>query len=274
MSVLDDKVRLLLGGDVRLQEGFSHENIVFRDGVPFSAVLGFGGTRVRKRISPDGQFLLEENKGKIRVLDGEEIFIEDAEIVRMYGHSPETVTISISGRNGFLTVPESLEIMESYKGMDPMKGATIHGERGCPLDLYAETVRAYREKYPDLPLGAALPVPDPEGIRTLKDAGAVNFKTSVRKPEDFTEAVWEGLRESADIFGKGMVTCGIHIDENTDDAVLERILDRMCSLGVMPDIKVWKSEVTGKKEVSAGRYCGILRRSKEIMEKYGLDASG
>jgi hypothetical protein len=66
--------------------------------------------------------------------------------------------------------------MESYKGMDPMKGVTIHGERGCPLNLYAETVRAYHEKYPDLPLGAALPVPDPEGIRTLKDAGAVNFK--------------------------------------------------------------------------------------------------
>lgn len=50
-DALRDKIHLLHGGDVEIPEGFRNENIVYRDGEPYSITIAFKGTRARKRIS-------------------------------------------------------------------------------------------------------------------------------------------------------------------------------------------------------------------------------
>ena len=54
-DALRDKIHLLHGGDVEIPEGFRNENIVYRDGEPYSITIAFEGTRARKKISDKGQ---------------------------------------------------------------------------------------------------------------------------------------------------------------------------------------------------------------------------
>ena len=271
---LKDKVHLLHGGDVEIPEGYKNENITCHDGVPYSLVIAFEGTRIRKRISDKGQFRLVEKDGKLSLLDNGKEFLDDIRILKMYGHSPETVTVSIFRRDRLLTVEEALEIMDSYEGMDPIKGITIHGGFGCPFDLYADVVSAYHQRYPQYTIGVALPLPGDKGVNALKKAGASDFKTSVHDLEQFDDSIWKGLEYAVSIFGRGKVTCGVHMDRTAADGTIESIIERMCSIGVMPDIKVKRSKSTGVKEVPEECYCDILKKSKAAMERNGLTVEG
>lgn len=273
-DALRDKIHLLHGGDVETPEGFRNENIVYRDGEPYSITIAFEGTRARKKISDKGQFRLVEENGKLRLLDDGKDFLDDIKILKMYGHSPDTVTISVSMRDRILTPEEALGIMDSYEGMDPIKGITIHGDFGCPFDAYVDVVRAYHEKYPQYPIGVALPLPNDKGVRMLKEAGASDFKTSINDLKQFDDTMWASLEDAISVFGRGRITCGIHLNESMNDDILNPIIERMCSIGIMPDIKAMRSRTTGIMEASEERHYEALIKSKAAMERNGLSSEG
>ncbi len=270
-DILELKARLVLGGDVSIPVGFSHPNMEVRGGEPHSAVLDLGGIRVRKRVSDGGQFRLSDDGGSLALLEGDEVLAGDVSIVRMFGHSPETVTVSITRDGRDLTVDEALAVMGSYDGMGTIRGVTIHGERTDPHH-YAAVVAAYRSAHP-YPIGVGSSDLDQGTIRMLRGAGAVNLKTTVRDIGDIDEPFWSRLSDAVEVFGRGMVVCTLYITEDVSDDVFMRVVDRMCSIGAMPDAKVRRSE-TGGREATPERYCALLRAMANSMSENGLDGSG
>ena len=273
VGTLEAKARLVLGGDVSLPEGFDDPLIDHRDGRPYSLVLSFDGCMVRKRISPDGQFSLVEEGGILSLEDSGKPFLEDVGIVRMFGHSPTTITVSIAKGGKVLSTEEALAIADGYSEMEPLKGVTIHGGSPCTIGHYAEVVRAYRERYPDLPIGVGSEDLGSAAIRILKDAGATNIKVTVKDRSNLVD-LWDRFGDAVSVFGRGMVVCTMYIGQSATDASLLDDAERLCSIGVMPDLKVRKTAEGGRKDVPLDRYMAILERSKESMRRHGLDGSG
>ena len=271
-DLLEIKARLVLGGDVSIPEGFSHPHIDMRDGEPHSMVLGFQGIMVRKKVSRDGQFALCDDGGVLSLREGDELLSDHVSIVPMFGHSPETVTVTISKGGKEMSVEEALAIMDSYSGMEVIRGVTINGNRADPRH-YADVVSAYSSRY-DHPIGVGSNDMDPQVVRMLREAGAVNMKVGITDVHDVDEGFWLRLSDTVGVFGKGMVTCSLFVTDDVSDDELLDVIDRMCSIGAMPDVKVRRSEETGLKEATPERYCYIQRSMKSIMERYGLDGSG
>jgi hypothetical protein len=271
MDILETKARLVLGGDITIPEGFEHPYIELREGAPHSMVISFGGTRVRKKVSADGQFELRADDGRLSVYEGDEMLADDVGIVRMFGHSPDTVTVVIDRKDHTLTVGEALAVMDSYSEMDPIRGVTIHGER-CDIDLYTDVVRAYRDRYPAMTIGVGAH-PGAGSIPALKDAGADNIKFGSKSVSDI-DAMRQDMEQAVGCFGKGNVVCTVHLGKDMSDDSFLDMISGLCSIGVMPDIKVKRSVETKEKEASPERYCRILRATKGMMAENGLDPSG
>ncbi len=314
---LKKKAVLTLGGGVRIPDGFvmpfriSHSTA--GPGAGFgSAVFAFGKFRVKKAISyTAGEFELVPSGDGYRLDRGGRPFLDDVRIEPVVRHSPEQAFFNLDPRCMFrcaycnsprldpsedkhLSVGKVLEmIRESMQEYDVRCVSFTSGVVGSideTVGRIADAVRAVRTEYPYMRIGVEPYVSCRKQIELLRNSGADEIKINLETPDrdifakvcpdlDF-DGIWSLLRDASEIFGRWNVISNIIYGMGESDELLERTMDRMCSMGVIPGLRALRLNTIniGNMEnavgvldrVSPERAIGLAEIQKRCLEKYGL----
>ncbi|MDR2865824.1 MAG: radical SAM protein [Methanomassiliicoccaceae archaeon] len=273
-DLIRKKVQLILGGDVRLPEGFRMPYRISRSTAgpgagKRSAVFSFGGMRVKKGISYDPcEFMLVDGDGTLSLTRDGLPFIENVTIMPVVFHSPEQAFFNLDQRcryncrfctspllkndvTKYLTDEKIVDmIRDSMNEHDVISVALTSGVIGTAqetADRMISCVKAIRNAFPNIPIGVE-PYVDSEGqIKALKDAGADEMKINLETPRtDIFEKVCpeldhttilEMLRMSVKIFGRGKVTSNLIFGIGENDGDLEGCMDMLASFGCVATLR-------------------------------------
>lgn len=266
---------LSLGGNVRMPEGFvmpfriSHSTAGPGAGED-SAVFAFDGLRLKKNITygEEGEFEFHVTPEGYSMTHNGEPFIDRVEIRPIAAHSPEQAFFTIDPRCiyncAYCTSPTLPK--QDYKGLSPedmvektrkiMQTQTvksigftsgIYGSVQDTVDRFEACVRAFKEAFPDLPVGVMPYLDDVSQIRQLKDAGAeeisLNIECSTRRlmdrvcPDLDYDLIYTMLEESVKVFGRGKVTSTVIFGIGETEEELFACVDRLCDMGVVPLVR-------------------------------------
>ena len=315
---LNRKAILTLGGGVLLPKGFELPYRISRStagpGAGFgSFAFSFNGYRVKKSVSYEsGEFELHQrDDGSLYLTRHGEPFIDDITIEPVVRHCPEQAFFNIDPRCIFhcaycnsplldmsedkhLSTEKIMEMLDESVSMYDVKAVSftsgVVGSVDATIDRFVDVVRAVRGRYPDIPIGVEPYVSTREHILMLKDAGADEIKLNLETPrKDIFEKVcpdldlngiWSLLKDAVDIFGKGKVISNIIYGMGETDADLSDVIDRLCSMGVIPGLRALRTnginsiqltDAIGVPEpITSERALGLARMQKEIMKKHGL----
>lgn len=140
-------------------------------------------------------------------------------------------------------------------------------------------VRALRRF--DLPIGVSI-YPTPDTPRRLHDLGVaeVKFNLETATPALFAQlcpgldrdAVWEALRQSVALFGRGRVFSNVIVGLGETDEELERCIDDLVRLGVIPVIRPLSpaADLANLPRPSAERLLRIFDAHKQALQRAGL----
>lgn len=315
---LNRKAILTLGGGVLLPKGFELPYRISRStagpGAGFgSFAFSFNGYRVKKSVSYEsGEFELHQrDDGLLYLTRHGEPFIDDITIEPVVRHCPEQAFFNLDPRCIFhcaycnspllnmsedkhLSTEKIMEMLDESVSMYDVKAVSftsgVVGSVDATVDRFVDVVRAVRGRYPDIPIGVEPYVSTREHILMLKDAGADEIKLNLETPrKDIFEKVcpdldlngiWSLLKDAVDIFGKGKVISNIIYGMGETDADLSDVMDRLCSMGVIPGLRALRTnginsiqltDAIGVPEpITSERALGLARMQKEIMKKHGL----
>lgn len=315
---LNRKAILTLGGGVLLPKGFELPYRISRStagpGAGFgSFAFSFNGYRVKKSVSYEsGEFELHQrDDGSLYLTRHGEPFIDDITIEPVVRHCPEQAFFNLDPRCIFhcaycnsplldmsedkhLSTEKIMEMLDESVSMYDVKAVSftsgVVGSVDATVDRFVDVVRAVRGRYPDIPIGVEPYVSTREHILMLKDAGADEIKLNLETPrKDIFEKVcpdldlngiWSLLKDAVDIFGKGKVISNIIYGMGETDADLSDVMDRLCSMGVIPGLRALRTnginsiqltDAIGVPEpITSERALGLARMQKEIMKKHGL----
>ena len=315
---LNRKAVLTLGGGVLLPKGFELPYRMSRStagpGAGFgSFAFSFNGYRVKKSVSYEsGEFELHQrDNGSLYLTRHGEPFIDDITIEPVVRHCPEQAFFNLDPRCIFhcaycnsplldmsedkhLSTEKIMEMLDESVSMYDVKAVSftsgVVGSVDATVGRFVDVVKAVRGKYPDIPIGVEPYVSTREHILMLKDAGADEIKLNLETPrKDIFEKVcpdldlngiWSLLKDAVDIFGKGKVISNIIYGMGETDADLSDVMDRPCSMGVIPGLRALRTnginsiqltDAIGVPEpITSERALGLARMQKEIMKKHGL----
>lgn len=315
---LNRKAILTLGGGVLLPKGFELPYRISRStagpGAGFgSFAFSFNGYRVKKSVSYEsGEFELHQrDDGSLYLTRHGEPFIDDITIEPVVRHCPEQAFFNLDPRCIFhcaycnsplldmsedkhLSTEKIMEMLDESVSMYDVKAVSftsgVVGSVDATVDRFVDVVRAVRGRYPDIPIGVEPYVSTREHILMLKDAGADEIKLNLETPrKDIFEKVcpdldlngiWSLLKDAVDIFGKGKVISNIIYGMGETDADLSDVMDRLCSMGVIPGLRALRTnginsiqltDAIGVPEpITSERALGLARMQKEVMKKHGL----
>lgn len=315
---LNKKAILALGGGVRLPEGFvlpfriSHSTA--GPGAGFgSAVFAFGKYRVKKAVSYSaGEFELVVDGDRLSMTRRGEPFIDEIRLEPVVRHSPEQAFFNLDPRCMFhcaycsspLLDPSedkhlsTEKIMEMLEESDSQYGfrcvsftSGVVGSIQQTVDRMAEAVKAVKVRFPDVPIGVEPYVVTREQVQQLKDAGAEEIKINVESPSreifqrvcpdlDY-DGIWEMLGIAVEIFGRGKVTSNIIFGMGETDEQMEQVMDRLCSMGVIPGIRALRTNtinmesmgevLQGVERATPQRAVLLAQKQKECMVRHGFD---
>ncbi len=315
---LTRKAVLALGGGVRLPEGFelpyrvSHSTAGPGAGSN-AAVFAFGRYRVKKGIShKGGEFELVLKDGGYALTRRGEPFLDDVRLEPVVRHSPQQAFFNLDPRCMFHCVycnsprldPKEDKHLSKERIMAMLAESMAEHDVGCvsftsgvvgsiggTVERMAEVVRAVRERYPDMPIGAEPYVGCEEHIRILREAGADEIKINLESPrKDIFERVcpdldwdgiWDRLSEAVAAFGRGRVVSNIIYGMGETDEDMEQAMDRLCSMGVVPGIRALRmnpmnvegmeSAIGRQDAVSPERAVRLALMQKGCMLRHGFD---
>ena len=312
------KAILTLGGGVLLPEGFTLPCRVSHStagpGAGFgSFAFSFGGYRVKKSVSYDtGEFELHErDDGSLYLTHGGEPFIDSITIEPVVRHCPEQAFFNLDPRCIFhcaycnsplldmsedkhLSTERIMEMLRESVSMYDVKAVSftsgVVGSVDDTVDRFVDVVRAVRSEYPEMPIGVEPYVSSREHIEMLRSVGADEIKLNIETPrKDIFERVcpeldYDGilglLEDAVNVFGRGKVISNIIYGLGETDEDLERMMERLCSIGVIPGLRALRTnginssqltEAIGHPEpVTAERALGLVRMQRSILERHGL----
>ncbi|MDN7025291.1 radical SAM protein [Methanoculleus sp. FWC-SCC1] len=293
------KAALLEQGSVRLA-GEDADAYISRSaagpsaGSAGSVFFAVGNRRVRLGIDPASPVTLVHDGGGVATLalGGERVWgrLEQAAL-----HCPRQAYITVTGACIFgcrycpvpslagrrKSVGEIARLVESVKGrIDAVSitsgvASTVEEEEEYVL----EVVRALRQF--DLPIGVAI-YPTPDSPRRLHDLGVVEVKFNLETatPALFAEicpgldrdAVWEALRQSVALFGRGRVFSNVIVGLGETDEEIGQCIDELAWIGVIPVIRPLSpaADLADLPRPSAERLLGIFDLHKQALQRAGL----
>ena len=276
-DLIGKKAELVLGGDVKLPEGFEMPFRVSRSAAgpgagKSSTVFAFDKFRVKKSISYDsGEFELYINGGGYGLTRNGEPFLAHVELVPVVFHCPEQAFFTLDPRCRFrcafctsplldrggvpLTDDEIVgKIREAVKTQKVVAVSLTSGVVGTvddTVDRFVSCVTAVRKEFPDMPIGVEPYASSSDHLLRLKRAGADEIKLNLESPSETIfekvcpdldwNGIWKLLGEAVGIFGKGKVTSNIIFGMGETDGELEACMERLCAMGVVPTLRALRT---------------------------------
>ena len=277
------KVELILGGGVRLPEGYILPFRVSRSTAgpgagASSAVFSFNGYRVKKSISYDsGEFILSENGDRLSMTRNGEPFLEEVSIEPVVFHSPEQAFFNLDQRCiyhcAFCVSPLlskeldkglsdddivklTKDAMREHKVVSASLTSGVAGSIDETVDRFVSCVSKLRKEFPELPIGVEPYVSKKEHVKALKEAGATEIKLNIQSPrkEIFEKVcpeldhdnIIEMLLYSVEVFGKGKVTSNMIFGMGETDSELEEMFELFCSKGIIPTVRSLRINSTNR----------------------------
>ena len=272
-----------------------------------SLVFSFGGMRVKKEISDDGEFLFDP-ESRIISANGR-IVAKDVSIIPAEFHCPEQAFFNLDQRCRFgclfcssplLKVDATQKltddrIVELIRGSDvPIKSIAltsgISGTIGESVDRMIGCISKLKEEFPELPIGVEPYVDNLSQIDRLREAGADEIKINIETATDELfgvfcpsldrDNIFRMLAHAIEVFGKGKVSSNLIIGLGEYDDEIMNMIERLCSMGVSPTIRGLRIDGcraqilsdNGAEKPSPERLIRIAEYQKSIMERYGLDS--
>ncbi len=305
------KATLVSGGAVRLPKDyrppFRYSRSTAGPGAgKGSLAFSFHGMRVKKAISDDGEFLYDPDR-KVLIREGK-VIVDDVEIIPIAFHCPDQAffnldqrcifnclfcsspllkndaTRNVSGESIARMIRESKEPIHSIALTSGIKDSVSES-----ADRMIDCVSYLRNEFPDIPIGIEPYVDDTEQIDGLREAGVTEIKINLETATDELfkvfcpsldrDNIFRMLAHSVEVFGEGNVSSNIIVGLGETDSDVKGIVERLCSMGVVPTIRglrindpvrdaLSKEGVT--EQPSPGRLIGLANVQKEIMMRYGL----
>ena len=307
------KAELISGGAVRVPKGYrppvSYSRSTAGPGAGNrSLVFSFGGMKVKKEVSDDGEFLYDPSA--MTISKEGRIIAEGVSVIPAEFHCPEQAFFNIDQRCGFdcLFCTSPLLKVDATRGLTPEKMiGLIKGSKypirslaltsGIPMSVgeSAERMIHYvielRRGFPNLPIGVETYVDDISQIDGLFEAGATEIKINVETATDELfrvmcpfldrDNVFRMLAHAVDVFGRGKVSSNIIIGLGEYDDEVMNMIERLCSMGVTPTVRAIRIDGCVRKALSdhsvngtpsPERLIRIAESQRSVMERYGLDA--
>jgi biotin synthase-related radical SAM superfamily protein len=294
------KAKLLQDGSARLT-GEPAEIYISRSaagpsaGGPGSLFFAVENRRVRLSIDPESPVQIIHTGGGEAdlVLEGERLHgrLEAAAL-----HCPRQAYITVSGRCIFecrycpvpalsgqrKTISEILGLVEGVRDrIDAIAitsgvSGSVEEEEGYVLDVVAALRRF------GLPIGVSI-YPTPDTPARLFDLGVteVKFNIETATPELFAEmcpglsweAIWEVLRHSVSLFGRGRVFSNIIVGLGETDEDVERAVSDLVDIGVIPVLRPLTpaASLIEARRPSAARLERLCRIHERALKRAGLD---
>jgi MoaA/NifB/PqqE/SkfB family radical SAM enzyme len=313
-DLIRKKAQLILGGDVILPIGYKMPYRISRSTAgpgagKRSAVFSFNGMRVKKGISYDhGEFELVDNNGKLSMTRNGYPFLDAVEIRPVVFHSPEQAFFNLDQRCiyncKFCTSPllknevtKSLTdekivsmIEDAMKEQNVVSVALTSGVIGSvseTVDRMISCVKAVRSRFPDIPIGVEPYVDSEEQLIALKNAGADEIKINIETPRrDIFERIcpelnylmiYEMIKASVKIFGRGKVTTNIIFGMGENDDEIKDCMISLASLGCVPGLRAVRINDINRNNmdgligfVDEERMLRLADLQKKILEEFGL----
>ena len=273
---LKKKAELILGGGIRLPEGYelpcriSHSTAGPGAGLG-SAVFAFDGYRVKKPVSyENGEFELRvDDDGGLALYREGSAFVQGVSIQPVVRHCPEQAFFDLDPHciyncaycNSPLLPPDedkhltTERIMEMLaESMEQTKVKSVAFTSGVSvsvdhtIDRMAEVVAAVRETYPKMTIGVEPYITEVGQIAVLREAGANEIKINVecaRKdifervcPDLDYDNIFRMLREANNYFKKGKMASNILYGLGETDQDIDMLLERLCRMNVLPGLRM------------------------------------
>ena len=318
---LTKKAILTLGGAVLLPEGYELPTRISHSTAGPGAGFGsfafrFGRFRVKKSVSYEtGEFELHvRDDGSLYLTRQGEPFLDEITIEPIVRHSPEQAFFNLDPRCMFhcvycnspnldmsqdkhLSTEKIMAMLDESMATQTVKAISftsgVVGSIDRTVDRFVEVVSAAHAKYPDIPIGVEPYVSTREHVQRLKDAGASEIKVNLeaaRKdifekvcPDLDYDSVLNILPVCVEVFGKGKVISNIIYGLGETDEDLERIMEELCSMGVIPGLRALRSNgMNGSAlekaigeivPVTPERVLKLARMQKSIMAEHGLSCT-
>jgi biotin synthase-related radical SAM superfamily protein len=293
------KATLLEQGSVRLA-GVDADAYISRSaagpsaGSSGSVFFAVDDRRVRLTVDPASPVtLVHEGGGTASLVVGDERIRGKLEQAALHCPGQAYITVtgacifrcrycpvpSLSGRRK--SVAEIVGLVESVKdriaaiSITSGVASTVEEEEEYVLNV----VRALRQF--DLPIGVSI-YPMPDTPRRLHDLGVVEVKFNLETatPALFVEmcpgldrdAVWESLRQSVTIFGRGRVFSNIIVGLGETDEELGRCIDDIVGIGVIPVIRPLSpaADLAGRPRPSAEYLLRVFEWHEQALRRAGL----
>ena len=306
------KAELISGGAVRLPKDYrppvKYSRSTAGPGAgKRSLVFSFGGMRVKKEISENGEFVY--NPASRTITRNSRIVAQDVSVIPAEFHCPEQAFFNLDQRCRFdclfcsspllkVDATQNLtdeKIIELIKGSDVPIGSIaltsgISDSVSDSADRMIGCVSKLRAEFPDLPIGVEPYIDDFSQIDRLREAGADEIKINVETATDELfkvfcpsldrDNIFRMLAHAVEVFGKGKVSSNIIIGLGEYDDEVMNMIERLCSMGVTPTIRGLRIDDrraqilsdNGAERPSPERLIRIAESQKSIMERYGLDS--
>ena len=306
------KAELISGGAVRLPKDYrppvKYSRSTAGPGAgKRSLVFSFGGMRVKKEISENGEFVYDPASRTIT--RNSRIVAQDVSVIPAEFHCPEQAFFNLDQRCRFdclfcsspllkVDATQNLtdeKIIELIKGSDVPIGSIaltsgISDSVSDSADRMIGCVSKLRAEFPDPPIGVEPYIDDFSQIDRLREAGADEIKINVETATDELfkvfcpsldrDNIFRMLAHAVEVFGKGKVSSNIIIGLGEYDDEVMNMIERLCSMGVTPTIRGLRIDDrraqilsdNGAERPSPERLIRIAESQKSIMERYGLDS--
>ena len=274
-DILRIKAEFILGGGVRLPEGFDVGVRISRSTAGPGAgnagvVFRFGGCRVKKSVSyTEGEFELRRNDDGLALYRDGTLFVDGVTIQPVAFHCPEQAFFNLDQRCMFRCVYCNSPFLgkDTFKGHDeegiirsissmPDKIRSVALTSGvvdsvnATVDRMASCVRAIHDAFPEKTIGVEPYVTERRQIDRLREAGAgeikINCEAATKEifervcPDLDYDKIFEMLAHAVEIFGRGKVASNLIFGfGETDEEVISR-MEMLAHMGVAPGLRALK----------------------------------
>ncbi len=282
---------MILGGTVKVPEGFSHPDADPREDGTGQFMLSFGNTRVYKDYSQkEGEFeLAEDGNGFTLSKDGIPL-VGGVGLVKRYCHAPNQANVKLDPE---VSNEDMLNDLKALVDTGTVRGISISLAKEVTLEDCTRSISKIRGSYLRIPIGLSYRPCTADDLVSLKDAGLDEFRLNVfstvprifdyvNKGQDLQE-VLRCLEEAVRIFGKGRVSTSLIAGLGETDEEIEGSMRDMAQRGVLSDIKYKRIKPEDMEQAEAelgtippmdpARFARFGARLKEIEAENGLDSN-
>lgn len=285
---LKAKAELMLGGTLRVPEGFDEPCAEPRDGRSGQVMISFGSTRFRMKYSRDeGEYVLVRDGDGYSIIKGGKPFLDGIGFVKLHCHSPNQANVKL-GR--FADDGEMLGYLRGLVDTGTVGCISVGTGNVSDPGYCTRAIRLMHEAYPELPIGFRFGICPKEVLAGFREAGVTDFKvnlptTSPRifsflEPQGDLEETMGFACDAVGVFGRGSVSSSLMVGLGEADAEFERSVSDIVSLGIVCDIKLKRLNPTDRTRaesilgpipgMTAERLMGFAEVLKDAESEHGL----